>query len=197
MYIIPIGIESIRISSHMARTSNGSYHQGLDLVSFSEIAPNVIAAEAGVVSQVDFDADGYGNFAVVQHANDEYTLYGHMAEPAVVSAGANVSQGQLIGAMGSTGNSSGRHLHFEIVVPPKPNDFWSSVPRWQFKKNPFLEVPAFSAASFGGQAEQAHQARRWIDAIVAGPASGLSRSTVIDKMVGSKTLAAALVPIVT
>jgi murein DD-endopeptidase MepM/ murein hydrolase activator NlpD len=56
---------------------------------------------------------GYGNLVVIDHQNGYETIYAHL-QAFFVSAGQSVAQGTVIAAMGSTGNSSGPHLHFEI-----------------------------------------------------------------------------------
>ena len=56
---------------------------------------------------------GYGNYVVITHDNGTQTLYGHLSATDV-NVGDSVSQGEVIGAMGSTGDSTGPHLHFEI-----------------------------------------------------------------------------------
>lgn len=64
---------------------------------------------------------GYGNTIVIDHGNGYLSLYAHIMDGGIaVNCGQVVSLGQLIGYMGSTGNSSGLHLHFEIatMVPP-------------------------------------------------------------------------------
>ena len=90
---------------------------------------NIIAARDGVVvypnknSKVDCPSgntlsscgNGYGNYVIIQHTDGNYTLYGHMYENSItVTAGESVRQGQVIGKMGSSGNSTGAHLHFEV-----------------------------------------------------------------------------------
>jgi murein DD-endopeptidase MepM/ murein hydrolase activator NlpD len=187
MYIVPIKAADVLVSSQMAR-STGAYHQGIDLVCPDTADPTIIAAAAGVVAQVGLDIDppGYGNFAIVRHPNDEYTLYGHMKKVPVVAAGAAVEQGEEIGTMGSTGDSSGVHLHFEIVLPPDRAKFWSAEPRWQYKKNPFLEVEAFRAAKYGGESAQVEQRKRWI--LAASRKANLPPAQVIAKMIESGVL---------
>ena len=161
MYIIPVN-GPVVVTSYLAR-SDGEYHQGLDIGSRQK-SPAIIAADTGIVRTISYDPTGYGNYAILRHDNGEYTLYGHMSEEPSVSRGQNLRQGDVIGAMGETGNARGRHVHFEILVPPAPDDFWAK-PRWKYRKNPFLEVDAFKADSFGGQEAQKTQKVRWITAI--------------------------------
>ncbi|MCX6786383.1 MAG: M23 family metallopeptidase [Candidatus Kaiserbacteria bacterium] len=62
---------------------------------------------------------GYGNYVVITHENGTQTLYGHMTH-AIVSSGQSVSSGQVIGYVGSTGESTGPHLHFEVRGATNP-----------------------------------------------------------------------------
>ena len=73
---------------------------------------NIYAAAAGTVETATYQSGGFGNYIVILHNDGTRTLYGHLSSRSV-SAGQYVSQGQKIGVMGSTGNSSGTHLHFE------------------------------------------------------------------------------------
>ena len=87
------------------------YHMALDIANPS--APPIIAADTGTVIFAGCISSGYGCHIIVDHGNGYRTLYGHLSRIAV-SPGQVVSQGQQIGTMGSTGNSTGTHLHFEI-----------------------------------------------------------------------------------
>lgn len=87
------------------------YHMALDIANPS--APAILAADSGTVVYTDCIRYGYGCHTVIDHGNGYKTLYGHMSAFSV-SAGQAVSQGQRIGTMGSTGRSTGTHLHFEI-----------------------------------------------------------------------------------
>lgn len=93
-------------------------HSGIDL-SASEGTP-IVAANGGPVLYAGWNSWGYGNTVVIGHGPFS-TLYGHMSGTAV-SCGATVSAGQVIGYVGSTGNSSGPHLHFEIRYQNVPQD---------------------------------------------------------------------------
>jgi murein DD-endopeptidase MepM/ murein hydrolase activator NlpD len=73
----------------------------------------VTAADRGVVIRAGWNNQGYGRFVVIDHNIDYITLYAHLDE-ILVQAGMVVAQGQTIGRVGSTGNSTGPHLHFEI-----------------------------------------------------------------------------------
>jgi len=88
------------------------YHPGLDVADRS--APGVVASDGGVVTVAGWpDNYGYGNRVVVDHGNGYQTLYAHFSN-IYVSIGQKVSRGQVIGQMGTTGRSTGIHLHFEI-----------------------------------------------------------------------------------
>ena len=93
--------------------TNGYYafHPGLDIGGWAG-AP-ILAADSGHVVVSGWDSTGYGNMIVIDHSNGFQTLYAHL-NSVYVEAGTNVAKGQQIGEMGSTGNSTGPHLHFEI-----------------------------------------------------------------------------------
>jgi LysM repeat protein len=87
------------------------YHPGADIA--NRATPDILAADSGTVTASGWDNAGYGNRVIIDHGNGYKTLYGHMQKLYVV-AGQTVSRGSAIGKMGSTGRSSGPHLHFEI-----------------------------------------------------------------------------------
>lgn len=87
------------------------YHMAVDIANAA--APGVIAADAGTVSLVEYLRWGYGQHMIIDHGNGYATLYGHM-QAIYVKAGDRVARGQVIGKMGSTGRSTGTHLHFEV-----------------------------------------------------------------------------------
>lgn len=73
----------------------------------------IYAADSGVVVFAGWATGGYGNMVVVDHGNGYQTLYAHLSQVAT-GCGRSVSQGAVIGYSGSTGNSTGAHLHFEV-----------------------------------------------------------------------------------
>lgn len=88
------------------------YHPGIDLPNRS--SPPVLASDGGNIIVAGWpDNYGYGNRIVIDHGNGYQTLYAHLSN-IYVSVGEKVSMGQSIGQMGSTGRSTGTHLHFEI-----------------------------------------------------------------------------------
>ncbi len=88
------------------------YHPGIDIANRS--APGVAATDGGIVRVAGWpDNTGYGNRIVLDHGNGYTSLYAHLSN-IYVSVGESVSRGQLIGQMGSTGRSTGTHLHLEI-----------------------------------------------------------------------------------
>jgi len=90
----------------------GKLHCGLDIGALS--GSPILAALDGVVSYSGWE-QGYGNTITINHPNNIVTLYGHCSKLDVV-IGQYVKKGDIIGAVGSTGNSTGPHLHFEVRV---------------------------------------------------------------------------------
>ena len=89
------------------------YHKGIDIA--NRAAPAILAADAGrVVVSGWLDGYGYGNRVVIDHGNGFRTLYGHLSQ-VWVTVGQSVNRGDAIGKMGSTGRSTGIHLHFEVT----------------------------------------------------------------------------------
>jgi len=87
------------------------YHQALDIA--SPASPPVLAADGGTVTYAGCLNWGYGCHVIIDHGNGYQTLYAHLSSYAV-EPGDSVGQGNQIGIMGSTGRSTGTHLHFEI-----------------------------------------------------------------------------------
>ena len=96
----------------------GSLHAGIDIA--NGVGTPIRAAKGGTVILAGWNG-GYGNCIVIDHGGGFSTLYGHMTRIRA-SDGQRVSQGDLIGDMGSTGNSTGSHLHFETRVNGSPQD---------------------------------------------------------------------------
>ena len=88
-------------------------HNGVDLA--SAYGSNIMASASGkvIIARSGGWNGGYGSYVVISHSNGTQTLYGHLSEVDVLP-GDDVEQGQVIGKMGSTGKSTGTHLHFEI-----------------------------------------------------------------------------------
>jgi murein DD-endopeptidase MepM/ murein hydrolase activator NlpD len=88
-----------------------SGHLGIDIG--AGMGASIYAADSGVIVFAGPAFGGYGNMIMIDHGNGYQTLYAHLSRVSTW-CGASVSQGQMIGAAGSTGNSSGPHLHFEV-----------------------------------------------------------------------------------
>jgi len=93
------------------------FHTGIDLA--APVNSPIFAAADGVVALVGRDPWGYGNYIVISHGGGLATLYGHL-NAVGAAMGQSVLQGQQIGLEGSTGLSTGPHLHFEVRVGGKP-----------------------------------------------------------------------------
>ena len=94
------------------------FHSGVDLAAPG--GSNILAAENGKVISAGWNG-GYGNCLVVDHGGGISTLYAH-ASRLLVSKGAYVTKGQVIAKVGTTGNSTGNHLHFEVLINGKTTD---------------------------------------------------------------------------
>ena len=89
------------------------FHAGEDIG--APMGTSILAADSGIATVIPDNGNGYGNYIIINHGGGRTTLYAHMSGFAV-SNGATVTQGQTIGYVGSTGNSTGPHLHFEVRV---------------------------------------------------------------------------------
>ncbi len=93
----------------------GSMHSGIDIANGNAYGHTIVAADGGTVVKACDSGDGYGICIIIRHNNGMSTLYAHCSSAYVIS-GQSVSKGQAIGAVGSTGNSFGAHLHFGVLV---------------------------------------------------------------------------------
>ncbi|MEO5375916.1 MAG: peptidoglycan DD-metalloendopeptidase family protein [Alphaproteobacteria bacterium] len=97
---------------------NPARHEGIDLAAPSRTA--VVAPSAGVVSFVGWKGR-FGRTVIIDHGNGFQTLYGHLHKT-LVTVGQKVDSGKQIGEIGSTGRSTGPHLHYEVRINGKPQD---------------------------------------------------------------------------
>jgi LysM repeat protein len=103
-----------------ARRTQGIHgYNGVDLA--APVGTPILAAASGevIISRASGWNGGYGLYVVIKHPKGSQTLYAHMSRTAV-AAGASVTQGQVIGYVGSTGRSTGDHLHFEVRGAANP-----------------------------------------------------------------------------
>ncbi|CAM4396202.1 M23 family metallopeptidase [Saccharibacillus endophyticus] len=116
-------VDSYRMSSGFGTrvhpiTGKVKKHTGVDMA--APQGTDIHAAEGGVVTVAQW-WNGYGNTVVIDHGNGVWTLYGHIRDGGIaVSSGQTVSRGQKIAEVGSTGNSTGPHLHFEVRINGEP-----------------------------------------------------------------------------
>ncbi|WAC61074.1 M23 family metallopeptidase [Brevundimonas sp. SL130] len=101
----PFGLRKLAIEAR-ARA-----HKGVDIA--APLGTSVFTAAEGRIVHTGYDAGGYGHFIEVRHPNGLSTIYGHLSRIDVASGDA-VAHGQRIGLVGSTGYSTGPHLHFEV-----------------------------------------------------------------------------------
>ena len=105
--------------------SPSTNHSGIDID--GETGDPVYAADNGVVVYSGWNNWGYGNVVVINHGNGWQTLYAHL-NAYNVSCGQSVWQGSVIGAIGNTGNSSGSHLHYEMMYNGTKVNPWDYLP---------------------------------------------------------------------
>ncbi len=113
----PLGNASCYISSHYGyrnpNISGWGFHGGTDITGGGISGKPVYASKGGTVITAVTSNSGYGIYVLIDHGDGFSSLYAHMSAR-YVSTGDTVSKGQMIGRVGSTGNSTGPHLHFEI-----------------------------------------------------------------------------------
>lgn len=113
----PLPGYSARSSSYGMRyhpiTGVWKMHTGIDVPAPS--GTPILAAESGVVVTSGWNSGGYGNYIIIYHGGTTYTLYGHCVA-LYVSKGETVTRGQTIAGVGTTGSSTGNHLHFEVRI---------------------------------------------------------------------------------
>ncbi|WP_461198043.1 phage tail spike protein [Enterococcus sp. N249-2] len=127
-YIVPIDTPVTVTSEFGWRThpitGESNYHNGIDLVNNNSNAPIYASADGEVIVAGDANYfDWYGNWVVIKHSDGMYTGYAHLSS-VNVSKGSTVTQGQQIGVIGTTGPSTGIHLHFQFFdeMYPSSND---------------------------------------------------------------------------
>ena len=116
-YIASLGISFVEPVQGMLTSGFGvrrrDNHKGLDIA--NSMGTPIRAAAAGTVTYAQYNSGGYGNLVIISHGNGVQTYYGHCSK-LYVTQGQTVSQGEVISAMGSTGVSTGSHLHWEVRI---------------------------------------------------------------------------------
>lgn len=107
------------ISSKYGEIRGNKAHKGIDIA--EGLGEDVSASLDGKVIKAGYNSAGYGNLIIIEHDNNMKTYYAHLNK-IYVKAGDIVKKGNVIGAIGSTGNSTGPHLHFELRVNETPVD---------------------------------------------------------------------------
>lgn len=110
-------------TGHKTQGLHGPGNRGIDIGAPTG-TPIYASAPGTVLITSKGWSGGYGNMVIVQHPNGTKTLYAHMSKIGT-STGANVRRGQIIGYVGSTGRSTGPHIHFEVFNAKNPGADWS------------------------------------------------------------------------
>jgi murein DD-endopeptidase MepM/ murein hydrolase activator NlpD len=133
-YTGPIGQEQWKWPATMQCLSGYDFspatnHPGVDIK--GHLGDPVYAAEAGVVVYSGDNGLGYGVLVIIDHGNGYQSLYAHLMDPPKVGCGAPVHRGDVIGWVGMTGNTTGPHLHFQLMLngsPQNPNKIYFPIP---------------------------------------------------------------------
>ncbi|HYD11623.1 MAG TPA: M23 family metallopeptidase [Allosphingosinicella sp.] len=112
---------------------SAAMHAGIDLA--GPLGTPIYATADGIVGRSEWNSGGYGNLVELNHGQGIQTRYGHLSQR-IVQAGQRVRRGQLIGLMGSTGRSTGSHLHYEVRIDGRA-----------VNPIPFMQQPASTMAA--------------------------------------------------
>ena len=129
-------------------------HAGIDLA--GPVGTPIYATADGLVSDAGFNSGGYGNLVKIDHGRGIETRYGHMSA-ILVRAGQRVTRGQMIGRMGSTGRSTGSHLHYEVRIDARavnPIPFMKSSDYLLAMQRKGVGVHSMDAVALGGPAKR-------------------------------------------
>ena len=127
----PVAKKGAYISSYFGMRMHPIYnymrmHNGIDITGYQINGTDILAAESGTVLISEWQTNGgYGQYVVIDHGDGLSTVYAH-ASKLIATAGQHVERGDVIAKVGSTGNSTGPHLHFEVRVngtPVNPVDY--------------------------------------------------------------------------
>lgn len=142
--------------------SGRSFHYGLDIAAYGINDSRIYSVLPGEITAAGYNNGGYGNYVKIKHDNGIETLYAHMIRKPSVSVGEKVNAGDIIGNVGTTGNSTGPHLHLEVIVYGErynPETFLDNVKEWPSSKpkpssskpsEPKPVIPSSSSSSVGG-----------------------------------------------
>lgn len=117
-------------TGHKTQGLHGPGKRGIDIGAptgtniYASAGGTVIAAKTGCMVGSSRCGGGYGNMLIIQHPNGTKTLYGHMSK-VTTHTGEQVDRGEVIGLVGSTGRSTGPHVHFEVYNARNPGADWS------------------------------------------------------------------------
>jgi len=104
-------LDNYRVTSEFGENRGDHLHSGIDLA--APMGTPIKSVADGVVTRIQSDRGGYGNWVEVKHPDGTFTRYAHMSAFGDIKVGQEIGAGSVIGAVGSTGNSTGPHLHFE------------------------------------------------------------------------------------
>lgn len=150
MYRSPFRAQSRQTTAYKKKGNwKLGYHTGIDRVCDTD--RTLVAVTNGTVTRVNSCGESYGNHVVYSTADGRCILYAHMRDKPTVRVGDRVTEGQVLGIMGNTGNSYGAHLHIEV----------QGSKNWSYGKNLINPNSVINWESFGSVKEGDFMAMAW------------------------------------
>lgn len=124
--VAPFINKEFYVSARAGQYPSGGYHSGCDLSTGTGTRGETLYSICnGTVIDKGYQANGYGNFIIIKDNDSEWAfLFGHMADPALLDIGDSIKIGQAFGIEGSTGNSTGLHVHIDMQNYIKNGNKW-------------------------------------------------------------------------
>ena len=132
-FILPVPY-TINITSPYGLREKNEFHRGIDIASGGVLGKDILAAKDGTIEVSATSNRGYGNHIIIDHNDGTKTVYGHCSS-LNVKKGQSVKQGDVIAKVGTTGQSTGPHLHFEIRKRENPKGEYKAINPIKYLKN--------------------------------------------------------------
>lgn len=125
---------TFNITSPYGLREKNEFHRGIDIASYGVFGKDIVAAKDGTIEVSAMSNRGYGNHIIIDHNDGTKTVYGHCSS-LNVKKGQSVKQGDVIAKVGTTGQSTGPHLHFEIRKRENSKSEYKAINPIEYLKN--------------------------------------------------------------